>query len=104
MDRFRCFSFVLVPFFATLLLLFRRDRNIGGESPHDNLFNENVFLLSKKLLHEAINSYRRHRYNYSRDLLLQAKTVDPFSADIYFNLAIVEETGFKNFDSHCLLQ
>ena len=99
MDRLRCFSLFLVPVFATLIVLFRRDKNIGGGNPeHDILFNENVFRLSKKLLHEAINSYRRHRYNDSRNLLLQAKTVDPFSADIYFNLAIVEETGFKNFD------
>ena len=55
--------------------------------------------LSQQFFRQGLLAYQNRRYQVAHQLLLNATKTDPFYADAYYNLAIVEETIFHNFES-----
>ena len=55
--------------------------------------------LSQQFFRQGLLAYQNRRYQLAHQLLLNATKTDPFHADAYYNLAIVEETIFHNFES-----
>ena len=89
-----------------LRIIFVHYYQLPPSSNFDNNINYSIeknISLSQQFFRQGLLAYQNRRYQLAHQLLLNATKTDPFYADAYYNLAIVEETIFHNFESAFLV-
>ena len=111
MDRLKKYGFIykcvhaIIPIVIAIVclrIIFVHYYQLPPSSNFKNNINYSIeknISLSQQFFRQGLLAYQNRRYQVAHQLLLNATKTDPFYADAYYNIAIVEETIFHKFES-----